>query len=66
VNRAYTLQVQGVTGGSTAYGTITQDSVNAGLYTAPAAMPVTGKTVVVTVVSAADPTKTATATATLQ
>jgi hypothetical protein len=66
VNRAYTLQVQGITGGSTTYGTITQDNVNAGLYAAPAAMPMTGKTVTVTVVSVADPTKTANATVTLQ
>jgi hypothetical protein len=66
VYRAYTLQVNGVTGGATATGTITQDNLNAGLYSAPATMPMTGNTVTITVISSADPTKTATAAVTLQ
>jgi hypothetical protein len=61
-NLAYTLQVGGVTGGSLSLGTI--DAT--GLYTAPATMPMTGATVVITVISQADPTKSATATVTLQ
>lgn len=56
-DRTYTLQVQGVTGGSTTFGTITQDATNAGLYMAPAAVPVTGPTVTITVVSKADPAR---------
>ena len=66
LNSAYTLQVNGVTGGSMSYGTIVQDKTYAGLYTAPTVMPMTGNTVTITVISAADPTKTATATVTLQ
>jgi hypothetical protein len=66
VNRGYTLQVNGVNGGSMSTGTIVQDSLNAGLYTAPTAMAMTGNTVTITVISQADPTKTATATVTLQ
>jgi hypothetical protein len=62
INNAYTLQVGGVTGGSTSLGTIS----STGLYTAPTAMPMTGPTVTITVISQADPTKTATATITLQ
>jgi hypothetical protein len=61
-NNAYTLQVGGVTGGSTSLGTISAT----GLYTAPATMPMTGSTVTITVISQADPTKSATATITLQ
>jgi hypothetical protein len=62
LNLAYTLQVGGVTGGSTSLGTIS----STGLYTAPTAMPMTGPTVTITVISQADPTKSATATITLQ
>ncbi len=64
-NRAYTLQVNGVTGGSMSTGTIVTDAMNAGLYTAPTVMPMTGNTVTITVISAADPTRTGTATVTL-
>jgi len=66
VNRGYILQVNGVTGGSMSTGTVVTDATNAGLYTAPAVMPMTGKTITVTVISQADPTKTADATVTLQ
>lgn len=65
MDRTYTLQVNGVTGGSLSAGSIVQDANNAGLYTAPTAMPMTGSTVTITVKSTADPTKTATATVTL-
>lgn len=59
-SNAITMQVNGVTGGSTTYGTIAP--VNSGIpgeyaYTAPAAMPASGDTVTVTVISQADPTK---------
>ena len=64
-NTAYTLQVNGIPGGSLGSGTIAQDTVNAGLYTAPPAYPITGKVVTITVVSTADPTKSATTTITL-
>ncbi len=60
-NRAITWQVNGVAGGGTATGVITSN----GLYTAPVAMPVTGSTVTITVVSQADTTKSATAVVTL-
>jgi hypothetical protein len=60
-NNALTFQVNGVTGGATATGTVTA----LGLYTAPILMPVTGSTITLTAVSTADPTKTATATITL-
>jgi hypothetical protein len=60
-NRAITWQVNGVAGGGTATGVITSN----GLYTAPAAMPVTGSTVTITVVSQADTTKSAAAVVTL-
>lgn len=62
-----TWQVNGVTGGSTANGTITQSAAwpYGGLYTAPAIMPMTGATVTITMISQADPTKTATAIITL-
>lgn len=53
VNNALTWQVNGVAGGSTSTGSIT----TAGLYTAPAAMPMTGNTVTVTTISQADTTK---------
>ncbi len=65
-NNGVTWQVNGVTGGSTAAGTITTSSTAGGLYTAPAAMPMTGKTVTITAISQADPTKTASAVVTLR
>jgi hypothetical protein len=61
LNNAVTWQVNGLTGGSTATGTIT----STGLYTAPANLPVTGNTVVITVTSQADSTKSASAVVTL-
>ena len=61
VNNTVTWQVAGVTGGSAANGTITAT----GLYTAPAAIPMTGPNVSVSAVSLADPTKLATAVVTL-
>jgi len=60
-NNAITWQVNGVTGGSASYGTISAT----GLYTAPAAMPMTSNVVTITVVAQADTTKTASATVTL-
>jgi hypothetical protein len=64
-NNGVTWQVNGVTGGSTATGTVTTSSTAGGLYTAPAAMPMTGSTVTVTVISQADTTKSASAVVTL-
>jgi hypothetical protein len=68
VNNALTWQVNGVTGGSTTNGTIAP-AVNAlpgvYLYTAPSAIPMTGNTVTLTVISQADPTKTASSTITV-
>ncbi len=61
VNNALTYQVNGVTGGSTTTGTISTQ----GIYTAPSALPMTGNTVTLTVISQADPTKTASAIITL-
>jgi hypothetical protein len=62
-----TWQVNGVTGGSTSSGTITQNPTYpyGGLYTAPAIMPMTGPTVTITLISQADPTKTTNAVITL-
>jgi hypothetical protein len=67
LNGAITWQVNGVTGGSMSYGTITQSGTwpYGGLYTAPAIMPITGPNVTITVISQADPTKTQTAVVTL-
>lgn len=68
INNSLTWQVNGVSGGSSTYGSITQANTyndNGGLYTAPATMPMTGPTVTITMISQADPTKTATATITL-
>lgn len=59
-NNAIAMQVNGVTGGSLSTGTIT---VQTGAlygnyqYNAPTAMPMTGSTVTITVISQADPTK---------
>jgi hypothetical protein len=66
-NNAVTMQVNGITGGSTTYGTITPINVGLGtyIYTAPATMPMTGNTVTVTVISVADPTKSSSMTITL-
>lgn len=61
LNNGVTYQVGGVTGGSTALGTISAT----GLYTAPTSIPIAGPQVVVTVVSVADSTKTATVTLTI-
>jgi hypothetical protein len=69
VNNAVTLQVNGVTGGSTGAGTISIESPGIPefyIYTAPANMPMTGATVTITVISQADPTKTASSVITLQ
>ena len=69
INNAITVQVNGVTGGSTSTGTIVPTAIlgpGAYLYTAPANMPMTGSTVTITVISQADPTKTQTAVVTLQ
>jgi hypothetical protein len=68
VNNALTWQVNGVTGGSTATGTIAVSPANfpgVYVYTAPSAIPMTGNTVTLAVISQADPTKTASATITL-
>lgn len=69
VNNALTAQVNGVTGGGMATGTIAAipNSVPYGTYTytAPTSMPMTGSTVTITVISQADPTKFAAATITL-
>ena len=69
VNNALTWQVNGVTGGSTANGTIAplaNGLPGVYLYTAPSAIPMTGNTVTLTAISQADPTKTASSTITLQ
>jgi hypothetical protein len=62
VNNALTWQINGVTGGSSTTGSIN----TAGTYVAPASLPISGNTVTLTIVSQADPTKTASATITLQ
>ena len=67
-NTGLTWQVNGVTGGSAATGTISNTvtaDYEGGLYTAPTVMPITGSTVTITVISQGDPTKTLTATVTL-
>jgi hypothetical protein len=68
LNNALTPQVNGVTGGSTATGTIVptlNQPPGTYTYTAPAAIPMTGDTVTVTIISQADPTKTASSIITL-
>jgi hypothetical protein len=60
-NNLLTWQVNGVAGGTTGTGIIT----TAGLYTAPTAIPITGKTITIAAVSQADPTKNATCVVTL-
>ena len=67
-NNALTMQVNGVTGGSTTYGTIGQHVgaiYGSYIYTAPVTMPMTSNTVTVTAISQADPTKAASMTITL-
>jgi len=69
VNNGLTWQVNGVTGGSAAIGTISNAvtaNYEGGLYTAPTVMPMTGDTVTITMISQADPTKSLTAIVTLQ
>jgi hypothetical protein len=69
VNGAITMQVNGTTGGSATYGTITPlpNAVYFGeyTYTAPSTMPMAGNTVTVTAISQADPTKSTSMTLTL-
>jgi hypothetical protein len=62
VNNAVVWQVNGVSGGSAATGTIATN----GFYTAPATMPMGGSSVTVSLVSQADTTKSASAILTLQ
>jgi hypothetical protein len=65
-NLGVTVQVNGVTGGSTSAGTIGPNTYpNTFVYTAPTSMPMTGSTVTITLISSADLTKTATTTLTL-
>jgi hypothetical protein len=61
VNNTLIWQVNGVVGGTTLTGMIS----STGTYTAPAAMPMTGNTVVITMISQADPTRTVSAVVTL-
>jgi len=62
LNNTLTWQVNGVTGGSAA----TTGTINsAGTFVAPQNMPMSGNTVTITIISQADPTKTASATVTL-
>jgi hypothetical protein len=68
INNALTLQVNGITGGSSSVGTIV--AVVGGFYgeytyTAPATMPMTGSTITLTAISQADPTKSSNLTLTL-
>jgi len=68
-NTGLTWQVNGVTGGSAATGTISNTvtaDYEGGLYTAPTVMPMTGNTVTITVISQADPTELLKATVELQ
>ena len=61
INNALTWYVNGFAGGSTTTGTIN----TAGTYVAPANMPMSGNTATITVISQADPTKTASSVITL-
>jgi hypothetical protein len=64
LNNGLTWQINGMVNGSPTYGTLA--AVNAEeVYTAPAAMPVSGPNVTITMTSVADPTKVATAVVTL-
>ncbi len=62
-----TVQVNGIPGGSAAVGTVAPIGgiYSQYLYTAPVTMPMSGKTVTITAISQADPTKTASETITL-
>jgi hypothetical protein len=62
VNNALLWQVNGVTGGSASNGTVTSPF---GTYTAPANLPMGGNTVTISVISQADPTKSASSVVTL-
>jgi hypothetical protein len=67
-NNAITMQVNGINGGSTTYGTITPLTggyYGGYVYTAPTTMPTTGDTVTIRVISQADPTKSSSMTITL-
>lgn len=64
LNGQVAWQVNGVTGGSTTYGTITTAGTPV-TYFAPTVMPMTGPIVTITLVSQVDPTKTASAVITL-
>jgi hypothetical protein len=61
LNTSLVWQVNSVAGGSTTYGLISPT----GLYTAPTAIPMTGKLITVTAVSQADPTQSASSDVTL-
>jgi hypothetical protein len=61
INNGVIWQVNDITGGSSSVGTISA----VGVYTAPATLPMSGSTVTLTLTSAADPTKTASAVITL-
>jgi hypothetical protein len=74
LNNSFTLQVDGQTNGTNAFGVIGPagyiepnyiNSSGGYIYYAPTTMPITGSTVTITVVSQADPTKTASAVITL-
>jgi serine protease len=60
-NTTVTWEVNGVAGGNSSVGTITA----AGVYTAPSSVPAAGETVTITAVSAADSSRTGTASVTL-
>ena len=64
VNNTLIWQVNGVTGGSTVHHRDHQ--LQPALYVAPATMPMSGNTVTITIISQADPTKTASVVITLQ
>ena len=60
INNGLTAQVNGVTGGSTATGTIAPAAGYGNFqYNAPSTLPMSGNTVTVTILSQADPTKSA-------
>lgn len=68
-NNGITLQVNGTTGGNATVGTIAAPAnaiYGEYIYTAPAAMPMTGSTITLTVISQADTTKTSSLTLKLQ
>jgi hypothetical protein len=64
-NNNLVWQVNGVAGGAVDTGTIAAQVSGGAYYTAPAAMPMTGKTVTVAAACQADPTKSASSTVTL-